>query len=142
MVFAYPDNWEVFPNEQTRELTIASRAGMVGGGIGYGMIANMVQTGNGNLDRNTQDLINSFRQRDQNLQVSPQAQRFNLNGVNALATRLQGPSPFQGTNEALVLITAERPNGLFFILFIAPERDMNTAQPVYDQIIRSIRFAR
>ncbi|MCC6587295.1 MAG: M48 family metalloprotease [Bryobacterales bacterium] len=142
VTFSYPDNWEVFPNEQTREITIASKAGMVGGGIGYGMIANMVQTNGGNLDRGTQDLVNSFRQRDPNLQVASQGQRFSVNGYNAIATRMQGQSPFQGTNEALVLVTVERPQGLFFILFIAPERDMNTAQPVYDQIIRSIRFSR
>ncbi len=115
---------------------------MVGGGIGYGMIANMMQTNGGNLDRGTQELVNSFRQRDPNLQVASQGQRFNVNGYNAIATRMQGQSPFQGTNEALVLVTVERPQGLFFILFIAPDRDMNTAQPVYDQIIRSIRFSR
>lgn len=142
VTFSYPDNWEVFPNEQTREITIASRAGMVGGGIGYGMIANMMQANGGNLDRNTQELVNSFRQRDPNLEVASQGQRFSINGYNAIATRMQGQSPFQGTNEALVLVTVERPNGLFFILFIAPDRDMNTAQPVYDQIIRSIRFSR
>jgi len=139
VVFSYPENWEVFPNEQTRQITIAPRAGMVGQAIGYGMIANMVQSSAG-LDRDTQSLIQQFQQGDANLRVNGQSQRFRLSNSEALATRLQGPSPFQGVNEELVLITAQRPRGIFFILLIAPDRDMKTAQPVFDQIIQSVRF--
>jgi Zn-dependent protease with chaperone function len=140
VVFGYPENWEVFPNEQTRQVTIASRAGMVGQGIGYGMIANMIQSSAG-LNRDTQTLIAQFQQGDQNLRVSGQSRRFRLGNSDALATRLQGPSPFKGVNEELVLITAQRPRGTFYLLLIAPDRDMSTAQPVFDQIIQSIRFS-
>ncbi|MBL8294901.1 MAG: M48 family metalloprotease [Bryobacterales bacterium] len=140
VVFGYPDNWEVFPNEQTRQLTIASRSGMVGQAIGYGMIVNIIQSSAG-LDRDTQTLVQQFQQGDPNIRVSSQSRRFRLGNSDALATRLQGPSPFQGVNEELVLITAQRPRGMFFLLLIAPDRDMNTAQPVFDQIIQSIRFS-
>jgi Zn-dependent protease with chaperone function len=140
VVFGYPENWEVFPNEQTRQLTIASRSGMVGQAIGYGMIVNIIQSSAG-LDRDTQTLVQQFQQGDPNIRVSSQARRFRIGNSDALATRLQGPSPFQGVNEELVLITAQRPRGMFFLLLIAPDRDMNTAQPVFDQIIQSIRFA-
>lgn len=140
VVFGYPENWEVFPNEQTRQVTIAPRSGMVGQAIGYGMIANIVQSSAG-LDRDTQALIQQFQQGDPNLRVSGQPRRFRLSNSEALATRLQGPSPFRGVNEELVLITAQRPRGTFFLLLIAPDRDMNVAQPVFDQIIQSVRFA-
>ena len=113
---------------------------MVGQAIGYGLIANMVQS-SGNLDRDTQTLIQQFQQGDSNLRVSGQSRRFRLSNSQALATRLQGPSPFQGVNEELVLITAQRPRATFFLLLIAPDRDMNVAQPVFDQIIQSVRFA-
>jgi Zn-dependent protease with chaperone function len=140
VVFSYPDNWEVFPNQQTREVTIASRAGMVGGGIGYGMIANLVQS-SGALERDTQQLIAQFQQRDQSIRATGSSQRFQLNGANAIATRLQAQSPFEGVGEELILITVQRPRNMFFLLFIAPDRDMSFAKPVFDQIIQSIRFA-
>jgi predicted Zn-dependent protease len=140
--FQYPGNWQIHEDRQSGEVQITSPAGVVGNGIGYGMLANVVQLrqSEGDLANQTNDLIKSFQQRDSNIRQAGQGKRFNVNGVEAMAMRLESQSPFQGTKEVDILVTALRPKGLFYLMLIAPERELNNAQPVFDAIINSIRF--
>ncbi len=140
--FQYPDNWEIHEDSQSGEVVITTPAGVIGNGIGYGMLSNILQIkqSGGDLGSYTNDLIKEFQQRDSNIRQAGQGRRFNLNGVEAMAIRLESQSPFQGTKEVDILVTAVRPKGLFYMMLIAPERELNNAQPVFDAIIQSIRF--
>lgn len=140
--FQYPDNWEILSqDQQTGEITIASRAGLVGQGISYGLLVNQVTTQRrGDLLRDTEELVRMFQQRDQNLRVTRQPQSMSLRGQQVLATRMEGPSGFEGTNETLLLVTLERPGALFYMLFIVPQTDWRNAQPVIDQMVNSLQF--
>lgn len=142
--FGYPDNWQVMGDQNAQEVMIASPAGIFqNGAIGYGVIAGLHQSRNRpNLQNDTAELIRAFQQRDQSLKAGS-SKGFRLSsGSNAIATRLQGQSPFQNTNEAAVLVSVEHPAGLFYMLLIAPENDLGNAQPAFDQMIDSIRIPR
>ena len=140
--FQYPANWQGQQDQQTREVTLASPAGIVGGGVGYGAIVNFKQTqGRPDINQATQQLIQEFRQRDQNLQVAGQAQQLNAGNNRGLATRMQGPSAFTNNTEDLVLVTVEHAQGLFYMLLIAPSSERQASTPAFDQMIRSLRFA-
>jgi Zn-dependent protease with chaperone function len=142
--FSYPENWQTMGDQTAQEVTIAAPSGVFqNGGIGYGAIAGLYQSRNRpNLQADTADLIRSFQQRDPDLKTGS-SKAFRLSsGPNAIATRMQGPSPFQNTSEALILVSAEHPAGLFYMLLIAPESDLGNAQPAFDQMIDSIRIAR
>ncbi len=144
VTFGYPENWQLLGDPNGSEVTIASPAGLFpNGGIGYGAMAGLYQSrGRPNIEADTQALIKSFQQRDQNLKPGGQKAFRLASGSSAIATRLQSPSPFQGTNEADILVSVEHPQGLFYLLLIAPEQDLSAAQPVFDQMIDSIRVAR
>ncbi len=143
VTFNYPSNWQIIQQQQGGSITIASTAGLFqSGAIGYGVIADAVQVQQRDLARNTQELLQKFQQQDQNVKVVGNAQNFRVNGLNAMAVRLQGQSAFEGQTESLVLITVDIPSGMLYQLYIAPQGDMSYAQPVFDQMINSIQAPR
>lgn len=143
----HPGNWEAFGDNQGAMVTIAPRSGLVqnnGGGVGiaYGVMVSFANPhgGGGNLSRDTSDLIDELGRSNPGLQTGGRAQRTNLGGTSALVTTLYNQSPLGG-REINMLVTAERPQGLFYMIFIGPEKDFRQLQPVYEQMLRSVRFS-
>jgi len=140
--FQYPANWAGHQDQQSGEITLASTAGIVGGGIGYGAIVNFVQSqSRPDVSQATQELIQQFQKRDANLKVASQPQQVNVAGSRALATRLQGPSGFTNNTEELTLVTVEHSKGLFYMLLIAPSSERQAAQQSFNQMVNSLRLA-
>jgi predicted Zn-dependent protease len=143
VAFAYPQNWQGLQSGQGGGVTLAAPGGLFqSGAIAYGALANLEQTRNRDLARNTEALVQKFQQQDQNIKVAGQARQFRLNGANAMALRMQGQSAYEGTQEALILVTTDHPQGMFYMLLIAPESDLGHAQPIFDRMINSIRVPR
>ncbi len=142
VTFQYPANCQPQQDQQTKEVSLLSPAGVVGGGIGYGAIINFVQSqSRPDINQATQQLVQSFQQRDANLKVAAQPQQINAGGGRALATRLQGPSGFSNNSEELTLSTVEHAQGLFYMLLIAPSSELQAAQQSFNQMVNSLRFA-
>jgi hypothetical protein len=140
--FQYPANWAGHADQQSGEVTLASTTGIVGGGIGYGAIANFMQSqSRPDVTQATQQLIQQFQKRDPNLKVAGQPQQLNVAGSRALATRLQGPSGFTNNTEELTLVTVEHPKGLFYMLLIAPSSERQASQQSFNQMVNSLRLA-
>lgn len=139
--FQYPANWKGSQDQQSGEVTLASPAGIVGGGIGYGAIVNFQQSqGRPDLNGATQQLVQGFQQRDPNLKVSGQAQQLNAGGSRGLAVRMQGPSAFTNNTEDIVLVTVEHPQGIFYMLLITPSSERQASQAAFNQMVNTIRF--
>ena len=58
-----------------------------------------------------------------------------------LVTTLASDSPYRGQAEIDVLLTIQRPQGLFYMICIAPEADFPNLQSTFDEMMRSIRFS-
>ncbi len=63
-----------------------------------------------------------------------------MNGQPALITTLQSRSPFAGETEIDTVVTVERPEGLFFVVLIAPQSIARNLQSAFDAMLRSVRF--
>jgi hypothetical protein len=74
--------------------------------------------------------------------MNGQPQRVTISGSSALVTRLTSVSPYENTQESDVLITIDRGNVLYYMVFVAPEQDYAKLEPVFQQISRSLRFLR
>jgi beta-barrel assembly-enhancing protease len=141
---SHPDNWEVFGGDGG-STTIAPRSGLVqdtGGGVavGYGMIASYANVYHDNDLRNaTADLVGQLRQSNPAIQVSGRQQSTRVNGQNALVTTLYNQSPMSG-REVDMLVTVQGRDRLFYMVFIAPEAEYRNMQPVYEQMLRSVRL--
>jgi hypothetical protein len=57
-----------------------------------------------------------------------------------LLTTLNAPSPYRGEQEVDALVTVARPDGLFYAIFIAPQREFNQVQEIFENVLRSVQF--
>jgi hypothetical protein len=70
-------------------------------------------------------------------------QPINVNGERGLSTYLSNDSPVQGGGrETNWLITLPRPEGLLFIVFTAPEREFQSYEHAFQQMVYSVRMKR
>jgi Zn-dependent protease with chaperone function len=144
--FDYPDNWEVFADPNAHAATIAARQTLTTDRqgrlqVGYGMVTAFYfpPDSRTNLNRDTQALIRQMVAANPGMRQTANPRSVRVGGQNALLTRLESPSPYGGS-ELDWLLTAARPEGLFYLLFIAPETEWNATQPAFDATVNSLRF--
>lgn len=147
---AYPDNWQAFGDSNSSMVTIAPREGLVqtqngGGAIGYGAIVSYYFPESNRMDLRaaTEELIHHMHASNPSMQVSSRnPRRIRVDNSEGLVTTLESSSPYNGQVETDALVTVARPEGLFYMVFIAPQANFRDLQGVFDQMLRSIRFSR
>ena len=142
----YPANWQAFGSQGSPAVTIAPREALMqksegGVQVGYGVMVSYYTPDVDRLDlrRDTQDLIRRLAQENPGMRVQGQRQ-ISLNGEQALETTLSARSPYEGESETDVVVTAARPEGLFYLSFTAPQSEWRSAGPVFQEMLSSVRF--
>jgi len=161
----YPDNWQAYG--QGDAVTFAPRGGLIDDGQGnqamaYGVIVNIfeprwdsynqqlqgpgygqppAQQATTRLDQITDQLVQELRLSNRNMRVVRYREVITLDGNRALSTYLSNDSPLGG-RETDWLVTVERPDGLLFIVFTAPESDFQRYEGAFHQMLRSVRIKR
>ncbi len=107
--------------------------------IGAGALVNFAKN-TGDLRRDTDDLVQQLVSDNAGMRVQA-SKRATVDGQPALVTALQSRSPFAGETEIDTLVTVERPEGLFFVVLIAPQSLAPGLQGTFDAMLRSIRFS-
>lgn len=107
---------------------------------GYGQQG---QPQSGALEQDTDQLISELRQSNRNMRIVRHHQRVRVDGQPALSTFLSNDSPIDRSGREINwLVTMERPEGLLFFVFTAPEREFRNYEPVYQQMLDSVRLNR
>jgi hypothetical protein len=160
----HPDNWRTYG--QGDAMTITPRGGLIDDDRGnqalaYGVIVSVFEpardayghslqpqgygqakrNASARLDQSTDLLIQQLRLSNRNLRVTRSREVTNVNGERALSTLFLNDSPMGG-QEIDWLITVERPEGLMFLVFTAPEYDFARFDNAFQQMLRSVRFKR
>lgn len=147
VTLAYPDNWKsqaryggasFFPergviNDAQGNATMAY--GVIAGVFAPGDISALPPT----LEQANKQLIASLEQSNPKLSVMRAPESRTLGGLPALGTYLQADSPAGGA-EAEWLVTTLRPNGLFYVICIAPQKEYETYSSAFRAVIHSVRF--
>jgi hypothetical protein len=144
----YPGNWQAYGDQSSEMVTLAPRSGLVRTGngntqVGYGAILSYFSpddSGAG-LRPATDDLIHHLRVQNPRMQVTSAPRPARVDGGNAFVTTLESYSPYGGY-ETDTLVTVSRPEGLFYMVFVAPERDASRLESAFQQMMASIRFNR
>jgi len=165
---SHPDNWQV--HGQGDALSITPRGGLVDDEQGNqamvaGVIVNMFEprlTGTGvsgqqlqgrgygqgtaqdattRLDQATDQLVQELRLSNRNMRVIRYREVIRVDGSRALSTYLSNDSP-DGGRETDWLVTVEHPEGLLFLVFTAPERDVQRYDSAFHEMLRSVRIKR
>lgn len=165
----YPDNWNAYgPGDATA--TIAPSKGMVADNQGkqamaYGVVINIYEplidysgqqlqpqgfslpsgTSQGDeqahrlLEESTGRLIQDLRQPNPGMRIVRQHDHFRVDGQASQSTYLTNDSPLGG-RETNWLVTVQRPQGLVFLVFVAPDRDFQSYENAFQDMLQSVRF--
>jgi hypothetical protein len=167
----YPDNWQAYGQGEAASIAPRGGLLDDGNGnqaLAYGVIVNIYQPhtdaygqqlqgrdyGQGSGQNSSQDaakalqqatdqLVAELRQSNRNMRVVRYHDDIGVDGENALSTYLSNDSTIAGGGrETNWLITLQRPEGLLFIVFVAPERDFQSYENVFQQMLSSVRINR
>ena len=97
------------------------------------------QANNLDLTRDTTALVQELQQSGVHRTNEP-VRNATIAGLKALITPLESPSAYAREVETDTLVTVARPEGLFYVLFIAPRSEVAGVTPVFNQILGSIQF--
>jgi Zn-dependent protease with chaperone function len=143
---AYPESWRVFAAKDGSSVTIAPSNGAVqqsGGGtaIARGILAGYFNSRANSLGKSTDELIADLQASNPQLQpLRGQRRSTSIGGQAAESILLDGPSALPNQQEMVWLVTAQRPQGLFYLLMISPQNEYDALRGPYEQVLKSVRF--
>jgi hypothetical protein len=138
--FEPPQGWRAARHQDGAGVTILPSNGAVGQGIARGVIADYFAGGSNQQDGVTK-LIADLEAKNAGLkEIAGQRRSMRFGGVTGESVFLQGQSPVQGQKEYVWMVAAQRPQGLFHVLMIAPESEYNDLSKTYEDVVRSIEF--
>ena len=143
----YPDTWLVHGDPESNLLAVVPRDGVTLGengqlvlGMGAVVTYFFPDPDRSALTMATGDLIQQLRRIDPGLHDSGAQKNVEVDHQPAVVTQFKSDSPFGGS-ETDLLVTVMRPEGLFYLVFISPEKEWDETGPAYNQMTQSIRFA-
>ena len=136
-----PSNWRQISDQNSVWFVPEGGYGQYNGQavFTHGTSFGVAQTNNRNLQRATEELINSLAQGNNNLRMSG-SQRSTMSGRTALFSTLSNVNEATGRPESVRLITTQLRNGqLFYMIAVAPQNERNF-ESAFETILRSIRL--
>ena len=80
-----------------------------------------------------------MRQSNPNMRVERQREDLRVDGRAAISTYLSNDSPLGG-KETDWLVTTMRPDGLLYIICVAPDNEYSSYERAFQDVMNSIRF--
>ena len=140
-----PSNWDVV-NNNNGGVTYAPDGAFFRGDGGataftHGVQIGVVQ-GSGNLQRDTQQLLNSFGRSNPQLRQQSGLQRDTVGGRNGYTTILSNRSEVTGQQERIALSTTQlRDGSLLYVVGVAPANEAGTYNSTFQRVRRSLQIA-
>jgi hypothetical protein len=100
-----------------------------------------VSQGTGNLQRDTQRLLNVFAQSNPNLRQQTALQRDSIGGRTGYTTILTNVSEVTGQRERIALSTAQlRDGSLLYVVGVAPQTEAQSYDPAFRRVRQSVQI--
>lgn len=139
----FPGNWKA--TGQGTGVTLYPVGGVAQGARGnpelaYGTIVSRFEPRMGaSLEAATDQLIASLKQSNAELAVQRKAEPMRLGGQRSLSSYLVNDSPVKG-KETIWLITTMRPDGLYYVVSVAPQAEYDHYAKSFEATINSFHF--
>jgi hypothetical protein len=138
-----PANWS--PVSDRNGATYAPQGAFFQGQSGATAFTHGVQfgvtQGTGNLQRDTQSLLQAFARNNPDLKQRGSAVRDTVDGRQALTTTLTNVSDVTGAPEQIALTTTLLPNNnLMFIIGVSPQTEASTYSGAFQRIRQSVKI--
>jgi len=139
-----PSNWD---NVSDRSGVTYAPEGAVfqseGGGTAFthGVQIGVTQ-GSGNLQRDTQQILNGFARSNPNLRQQSNLQRDKVGGRNGLTTTLSNVSEVTGQSERVQFSTTQLRNGsVLYVIGVAPQNEAGAYDNAFRRVRQSLQIA-
>jgi len=144
----YPDGWQVTrtsPNGAIIAPTDGVHPSRNGDDVTHGVMFDLfdiaVPDRSLTLEQATNRLIVFLRQRNQSLRVVPGAQtQMLVSDESGIRTVIIKKANSSNSSEVVWVVTRLYYQSLFYMVFVAPEDEFATYQPIFEQMIRSLRL--
>jgi beta-barrel assembly-enhancing protease len=101
-----------------------------------------VAQGSGNLQRDTQQLLQNFQRSNPDLRSASSARRENLGGRQGITAPLSNVSEVTGQEEYIALSTTQlRDGNVLYMIGVAPQREANTYESAFRRVRQSLQIA-
>jgi len=161
----HPDNWQVY-GQGDAAIAITPNRGLVDDGRGnptmvYGVLVNLYEsqpdsygqpsqsedygTSQGDaqqrrlLEQSTERLLEELRHSNPGMRILRRQDEIRVDGQRAISIYLSSDSPLGG-RETDWLVTVQRPQGLLFFVFVAPDRDFQSFDDTFQSMLESVRL--
>lgn len=137
---SHPADWRAYGSQSGMSATIAPPQGLVkdssgGVNVAVGLMVGYFSPDTNDLSRATDELVQDLQAKNPGLRpLRGQRHAITVDGNRGESVVLAGQS------EMDTLVTVGRPAGLFYIIYVSPESDYNSLQPIFRQIQASVRF--
>jgi beta-barrel assembly-enhancing protease len=142
-----PANWSQVSGDQGG-VTYAPQGGYFEGGQGqtaftHGVQFGVTQGGSGNLERDTEALVQSFAKSNPQLRRAGNYQRTTVGGSRGLTTSLSNVSDVTGEREFVNLSTVYLPDGnVLFMIGVAPQNEASTYANTFAKVRQNLQISR
>ena len=143
-ILVAPTSWQQ-NTDQKGSITYAPQGGNGGYGLAYGAMVGYAELGDNGIDdaqsmaAATNVLVQQFM-RDSNLTQESATTSFTVGGQQAQSSYLRGSSPVVVNGRQMVerdwVVTIARPDGdLNFFVFVAPQQNFSSLQPLFNRML-------
>jgi hypothetical protein len=146
MRISVPANWQQLGGSG-QTVTYAPEGAVFQGESGgsaftHGVEIGIAPNGSGNLQRDTEALIQSFAKSNPRLQRAGGYSRVKIGGRQGLATTLSNVSEVTGARELVSVSTTQLADGnVLFMIGVAPQQDAQTYGQTFSRVRSSIQLA-
>jgi hypothetical protein len=138
-----PSNWQQFGEQGG--VTFAPSGGFFqengATAFTHGVQIGTLSGGTGNLQSDTDQMLQGFAKNNPNLRRESGYQRDTLGGRQALTTRLTNVSEVTGKAESITLSTTRlRDNSVLFVIGVAPQDEAPTYQETFRRVRQSMQL--
>src|SRR4051794_26918570 len=107
----------------------------------HGVEFGVAQGGSGNLQRDSQSLLNSFARGNPRLRQQTGFSRVDVNGRSGLVTQLSNVSEVSGQQEFVQLTTTYlRDGSLLYMIGVAPQSEANSYNSAFNRVRQTVRL--
>ena len=137
-----PSNWQAVASNNSVKYVPQNAYGDYNGTatLTHGVELGVTRAASRDLNQATDALIDGFVQSNSGMRVAAQPERFALSGRNAIVTPLEGRSALGGVERVDVHTTLLANGDLFYVLTVAPERELGNYSQAFDRVVRSVRI--
>jgi Zn-dependent protease with chaperone function len=137
-----PNNWQAVSSNNSVKFVPQNAYGDYEGQstLTHGVELGVARASSRDLNQATQSLIDGFVQGNSGMRVAARQEAFRLSGRNAIVTPLEGRSALGGVERVDVHTTMLANGDLFYVLTVAPEREVGTYTQAFDRVVSSVRL--